>query len=271
MANASQSVLDDPFWGPYIMRAAASEAKKLARRVGRPDLEEDMAQEAAAYIHQRYRKDPEFRAGWNSRSDMERRGYLGLALRGTMMTLLTKESVVPRRTRNDMRHIAKARKAIAAAKGITEAAVTVDELVDALQLPAQRIQETEERFYALSSHHSTDDAAPSGDILPFESQNLRGEKDDPVDESLSRFYHRKHVARVIEECLTDREKFIIQKRYWDGLTLLAVGELLGLTKERVRQIELEAKKKIRTALRKEERVTELERNAFAKEKRRSAI
>lgn len=270
MAQLTQSLFDDPVWGPYIMRAAANEARKFARRTGRSDLEEDLKQEAVLYLHQRYLKDAEFRAGWKSRTDMERRGYLGLALRGIMMSLLTKESAVPRRTRSEMRQITKARKKIAAAKGTAEAAVTVDELADALEMPATRIQETEARFYALSHHNSTDDTEPSGDLVQLESQNLRGENDDPIDESLSRLYHRKHVARVMEACLTDKEKFVIQKRYWDGLKLREVGELLGLTKERVRQIELEVKEKIRAALRKEERLTELKRNAFVKEKKRAS-
>lgn len=47
----------------------------------------------------------------------------------------------------------------------------------------------------------------------------------------------KYISSLIDE-LPDREKFIINKRYQeDSLTLEQIGELLNMTKERVRQLE----------------------------------
>lgn len=45
--------------------------------------------------------------------------------------------------------------------------------------------------------------------------------------------------------LTDRERFLIELRYREGLTLFETGEVLGITRERVRQLELKAIDKLR--------------------------
>jgi len=42
--------------------------------------------------------------------------------------------------------------------------------------------------------------------------------------------------------LTDRERHVLELRE-EGLTLAAIGERLGITRERVRQLELSAKRK----------------------------
>jgi DNA-directed RNA polymerase sigma subunit (sigma70/sigma32) len=47
---------------------------------------------------------------------------------------------------------------------------------------------------------------------------------------------------VVEHKLTSREKMrkIIELRYLEGMTLEQVGEILGVTRERVRQLEAKA-------------------------------
>jgi len=71
---------------------------------------------------------------------------------------------------------------------------------------------------------------------------------------------RRSLEQVIEENLTEREQYII--RYHFGLTgtmvkkkfktLKQIGDELGITKERVRQIELVALGKLRQTLSAEE-------------------
>ena len=55
------------------------------------------------------------------------------------------------------------------------------------------------------------------------------------------------------ETLNERELFIIKRRRLseDGQTLEALGEQLGISKERVRQVEHQALNKLRAALLKE--------------------
>lgn len=45
--------------------------------------------------------------------------------------------------------------------------------------------------------------------------------------------------------LGDRERYVIEARFWRGESLAVVGEVLGVTKERVRQIEALALKRLR--------------------------
>ena len=61
------------------------------------------------------------------------------------------------------------------------------------------------------------------------------------------------LRNAVNTCLTDKERFVIVKRFGmfgsETLTLVKVGELLGLTRERVRQIECDALRKLKKELR----------------------
>jgi RNA polymerase primary sigma factor len=48
--------------------------------------------------------------------------------------------------------------------------------------------------------------------------------------------------------LTDRERLVIEARFTDGLTLDETGQRVGLTRERIRQIEQKALEKMRAKL-----------------------
>lgn len=45
--------------------------------------------------------------------------------------------------------------------------------------------------------------------------------------------------------LPDRSQAVLEHRYWDGMTLRAIGELIGLSRERVRQIEWRSFRRLR--------------------------
>ncbi len=56
------------------------------------------------------------------------------------------------------------------------------------------------------------------------------------------------LKRIIGEfidALTKREAMVIRMRFWDELTFAECAEKLGVTRERVRQIELKAMRKLR--------------------------
>lgn len=73
----------------------------------------------------------------------------------------------------------------------------------------------------------------------------RIEPDETPEETVSRAERTEMVPRIFRQLSCPRERAIIRKRFFEGLTLQQVGDSIGLTKERVRQIEAEALKKLR--------------------------
>ncbi|NJK63051.1 MAG: sigma-70 family RNA polymerase sigma factor [Synechococcaceae cyanobacterium SM2_3_1] len=76
---------------------------------------------------------------------------------------------------------------------------------------------------------------------------IQDEDNDPI-EHLNRLAHCEEVKVLVEQ-LSDREKQVIVARYGldgsPGLTLREIGEHIGLSRERVRQIERRALRKLR--------------------------
>ncbi|GAB4217033.1 MAG: RNA polymerase sigma factor, RpoD/SigA family [Synechococcales cyanobacterium] len=76
---------------------------------------------------------------------------------------------------------------------------------------------------------------------------IQDEHNDPVDHLL-RQAHNEEVHYLLEH-LSDRERQVINARYGfdggDGLTLREIGEHIGLSRERVRQIERRALRKLK--------------------------
>ena len=74
--------------------------------------------------------------------------------------------------------------------------------------------------------------------------------DERFEEWMERVFLRESIEKCMDEVLTEREKDIIKLRFgWDGFlgeyTLDEVGVVIGLTRERVRQIESKALDKLR--------------------------
>jgi RNA polymerase primary sigma factor len=80
---------------------------------------------------------------------------------------------------------------------------------------------------------------------------IKDEKTENASESLTEKDHRKIVYNALNQ-LSEKEKFVISRRFGlnnqDEQTLIQIGKKLNLTRERVRQIESEAIKKIRSIL-----------------------
>ena len=67
---------------------------------------------------------------------------------------------------------------------------------------------------------------------------------DLDDENIERGL--KNFDYVVKKCLTPRQEKVLDMRYNQNLTLQAIGNALGTTRERVRQIEYEAIKKLQS-------------------------
>jgi RNA polymerase primary sigma factor len=105
-----------------------------------------------------------------------------------------------------------------------------------------------ENFLIMKKHSVSLDVPVDADegtfFIDFISKH--GTKD--VEDNILKEELRREVEELLSH-LTKRERFIIEKRFGlyneEPLTLKEVGDMLGISRERVRQIEIKALKKIR--------------------------
>jgi RNA polymerase primary sigma factor len=72
---------------------------------------------------------------------------------------------------------------------------------------------------------------------------LASKNESPID-AKSRGDEERFASSLLR-CLKARERQIIEARFWDGKTLEELGQILGVTRERIRQIEAIALDKLR--------------------------
>ncbi|MEM6447331.1 MAG: sigma-70 family RNA polymerase sigma factor [Cyanobacteria bacterium J06642_2] len=119
----------------------------------------------------------------------------------------------------------------------------VDEVFESLEIS--------DNYRELIARHMSDIRSLNlivGDEDGTELQHfIQDEGSDPSDH-LNRVAHCEEVTMLVEQ-LGDREREVIAARYGldggDGLTLREIGERIGLSRERVRQIERRALRKLR--------------------------
>ena len=87
-----------------------------------------------------------------------------------------------------------------------------------------------------------------GDNFASLGDTIENENAPNPEEVLEKNLIEKTLQRTLKEHLTKRELFIIKSRFWEGKTLQATGNKLGLSRERVRQIEKEIKFKLKKVL-----------------------
>ena len=127
-------------------------------------------------------------------------------------------------------------------------APNLDEIAEAAGMSSERVHEIMiacRGTLSLETPIGEDGDASLGDFVADR------EIEDPVD-TAARNILRKEVHGILSE-LSDRERRILELRYGlglrDPLTLQEIGVEVGLTRERVRQIECEALDKLRLAVR----------------------
>lgn len=91
--------------------------------------------------------------------------------------------------------------------------------------------------------------APAADGFTFDLVSESATPEEAASENEAAALNRQSVRDALER-LEDRERLIIERRVLedDRATLACIGEELGLSRERVRQLELRARKKLREAL-----------------------
>lgn len=126
---------------------------------------------------------------------------------------------------------------------------TYEELADAVQLTAKRLKELLNlpKIVSLESYTKLEDAHDGYSFQPVEEALVVVEDPEGTDSELS----IKQEVNVMLSCLSPREREIIELRYdlahehGEIRTLDEIGKSMHITRERVRQIEDKAFKKIR--------------------------
>jgi RNA polymerase primary sigma factor len=121
---------------------------------------------------------------------------------------------------------------------------TLEELSAALRVRPEKIQETMEPF---QEPVSLDNPVGDGDTLLGDL--IADSQSVPPDAHIDRIEQARQVERILST-LTPREQLVIRMRFGIGqdepFTLEQVGERLSVTRERIRQIEAKALKKLKT-------------------------
>jgi RNA polymerase primary sigma factor len=122
---------------------------------------------------------------------------------------------------------------------------TEEQLADALGMEVERLHEFEAAPgspLSLELPVSEDEEKELGDLLADEAA--------PPEEAAALHLMKEEVREVLEDVLTPREQIVLELRFGLGgsgqtYPLEQVGRQLGITRERVRQIEAEALRKLR--------------------------
>ena len=122
--------------------------------------------------------------------------------------------------------------------------MTVEDVAKELQLPyetAKQIMLNSDNIISLQNNLKEDSEFTLEDTICDETENIEKEVVDKIT--------KKELRQIIEEYLTPREMYVIMRRYGledeDPKTLEIVGKELKVTRERIRQIEARAIRKLK--------------------------
>lgn len=111
--------------------------------------------------------------------------------------------------------------------------------------PSRAKRESELKFVSLNVPVGDEGETELGDILVDAADELCG-----VEESIYHQELNKEIHAAINEVLNEQQKQVIFMRYGFNCnihTLEQIGEVLGVTKERIRQVEVKSLRRLRTS------------------------
>ena len=126
-------------------------------------------------------------------------------------------------------------------------APSVDELAEYMELPAKKVRIIKKAVKATQRAASTSANIGGSEEMPTFGDLLTCEKTVTPDDELL-LQDDLETIRVLLEAIDEREATILRLRFGltgeEPLTLKEIGERIGLTRERVRQLEIQALKKL---------------------------
>jgi RNA polymerase primary sigma factor len=129
---------------------------------------------------------------------------------------------------------------------------TTKEIAKKMKLPIKKVKEFEDMVSSVSSLNARVGEDGNTELMDL----IEDEKMTTTTDELGNFLLHEKIKELLSH-MTDRERQIIEFRYGlhDGTkhTLRDIAEKFGLTRERVRQIENVAKRRLRESLLKQER------------------
>ena len=129
-----------------------------------------------------------------------------------------------------------------------ERAVTHEDIAHLIGKPPEEVR----RILSLGEHTTSLDAPLDVDPLLSVGELIAAEDALPPEASLAGHEIEALVQGWLAQ-LPDRQRRVIERRYglagWDAVTLETLADELGLTRERVRQIQVEALERLRAILR----------------------
>lgn len=147
---------------------------------------------------------------------------------------------------------------------------TLQELGDEMQLPPRKIRIIKKAVRAYQRPAQTGGTGEDGDA-PTLSEMLADEKTPTPEDQVLREDDLQTIGQLLD-AIDDREAKILRLRYGlDGeepMTLKEIGKVIGLTRERVRQIEIEALRKLNQRLSSDRPLAAIRARQHAEEQRR---
>ena len=125
-----------------------------------------------------------------------------------------------------------------------------DEIAEALQLPTEEVR----WMMSLNRQIPTSLDEPLNTDEPTDSTlaDFIADQNPSTEEKAVTRRFSEQIAQTISETVTPREKLILEMRFGlnknDPMTLEQIGKHMGLTRERIRQIQDKAMKKLKPAL-----------------------